>query len=131
MIKIRDIEMCMRPNFIYDKKGKKMQTLEEYDRTKEIARAIFVGLCDMYGYNGTQVMQFLDIGYDEYRSKLRHFRLSYRTARESISKDAFSDQPLDIKRMYYKIILCLNALKYYTFTDTYQTINTYTNEHID
>lgn len=123
--------MCMRPNFIYDKKGKIMQTLEEYDRTKEIARAIFVGLCDMYGYNGTQVMNFLDIGYDEYRSKLRHFRLSYRTAREAVSNGSLVDQPRDIVRMYYKIILCLNAIKLFTCTDTYQTINTYTNEHVD
>ena len=125
MIKIKEIEQLMKPNFIFDKIGKRLQTLEVHDGTKEVARTIMVGLCDMYGIDGTFVMDYLDIGYDTYRNRLRQFREVYKLARDADEEGVLQVLSAHDIRMYNKIRLCLNAIKLSTQRDSYNMINEY------
>ena len=46
MIRISEIEQIMRPNFVWDRAGlKPLQVNEYYEKNKELARIVFVGLC--------------------------------------------------------------------------------------
>lgn len=104
MIKLKDIEDCIRPNFILARNNTKiLATTEEHENSKEIARIVFVGISEIYGHKMADVCEYLEIDYNEYRQKLQLFRAYHTLQTGATRRD---------KRFHYKIRLCLNAAKY-------------------
>jgi hypothetical protein len=126
MIRLNEIEEIMRPNFIWDRQGlKPLQVNEDYEGNKELARTVFVGLADMYGFDASDVMTYLDCGYDSYRHKLAQFREYYKIGfanKESL--DAIDDA---VRKFYIKVNLCLNAIKFTTRRNPYVKFEDYIN----
>lgn len=131
MIKLKEIEELMKPNFVFDKVGKRMQTLEYIDGTKELARTIFVGIADMYGIDGSHVMDYIDIGYDTFRNRLRYFRETYKKAKQYDEEGLLQALHNTEIKFYNKTRLCVNAISLATKRDAYITINQYTHDESD
>lgn len=131
MIRLKEIEDCMKPNFVFDKTGKRMQTLEHIDGTKELARTIFVGIADMYGIDGHFVMDYLELGYETYRNRLRHFRSTYKLAKNRDDDGLLQSLPISDIKFYNKTRLCVNAIGLATKRDAHSLINQYTNDESD
>lgn len=113
MTKLRDLEKAMKPNFIWNREGlKPMQLNEEYEGSLDLARMIFVGLADMYGFDSVETMNYIDMEYESHRTKLQQFRSNYRESLRRVNNETISliDDP--IKKFYYKVQLCLNSIKY-------------------
>jgi len=114
MIKLTDLERSMRGQFIWgDETRKPMATDEEYEGNIEVARTIFVGLSNMYGFEPLDVCDHLEIGYDVFNQKLQTFKDNYRAG---VTGQWTGQQA---KRMYIKTGLVLNAIKYKTQTNPY------------
>lgn len=126
MIKLIEIEKVMKSQFVWDKEGQKqLQVLEEYEGNKELARTIFVGLADMFGFDQGEVMNHLDVGYDSYRHKLMHFREYYKEGLQREKDGRLYDSDDSIKKFYIKTCLCLNAIKHATKRNPYLKMEEY------
>lgn len=128
MIKLKEIEEIMRPNFIWDREGlKPLQLNEDYEGNKELARTIFVGLADMYGFDSRDVMNYIDCGYDSYRHKLMQFREYYKIGKERDANGTIKDLEDAASKLYVKTCLCLNAIRYKTKRNPYLKLDEYIN----
>lgn len=128
MIRLNDIEKIMRGQFVWDKNGiKPMQVNEEYEGNKELARTVFVGLADMYGFDGSDIMSYLDMGYDSYRHKLMSFREHYKEGLRRQGDGTLYDSDDNVKKMYIKTCMCLNAIKTTTKRNPYLRMEEYIN----
>lgn len=115
MVRLEQLEKCMRPQFVWDRNGLKvLQTDEEYEGAKDLARLVFVGLADMLGFDPPSVMRYLDMEYESHRNKLQAFRSNYREAlrREKDGNVFLVEDP--IKKFYLKVSLCLNSIQHNT-----------------
>lgn len=120
MIRLDELAKAFRPQFIWEREGKKyLQTSEEVEGSKEIARTIFVGIADMLGFNQSDVMDYLDCGYDSYRHKLMAFREIYREGVKRHKAGTIYAIDDNVKKFYIKAGLCLNAIKFNTKRDPY------------
>lgn len=127
MIRLTELEKIMRPQFIFDRlSNRNMQTSEEYEGNKELARMIFVGLADMYGFESSVITEYLDMGYDSYRNKLSNFREYYKESLSRIEagQDLRRFDP-QLRKFYIKVLLCLNSIKHNTRTNPYYKIGEY------
>jgi hypothetical protein len=123
MVRLDQLEKAMRPNFIWDRNGlKPLQTNEEYEGAKDLARMVFVGLAEMYGFDQVDVMNYLDMEYDSFRNKVSAFRSNYREALKRVKNESIFLQEDPIKRFYLKVALCLNSIKFATSTNPFVKI---------
>lgn len=128
MIKLKEIEAVMRPQFVWAKDSQKyLQCNEEYEGNKDLARSIFVGISDMYGFEATDVMTYLEMGYDSYRHKLTQFREYYREGKRREEQGVLYDQDDAIKKFYIKIRLVLNCIATRTRRSPYLKMDDYIN----
>jgi len=128
MIRLKEIEEVMRPQFVWDRGSQKyMQCNEEYEGNKDLARSIFVGISDMYGFDATNVMDYLDMGYDSYRHKLSQFREYYREGKRRDDEGILFDMDDAIKKFYIKVSLVLNSIKTKTQRNPYLKMDDYVN----
>lgn len=126
MIRLNEIESVMRSNFIWDRNGlKPMQVLEEYEGNKELARTIFVGLADMYGFDTTDIMEYIDCGYDSFRHKISVFREYYKVGRSRQEDKTLKHHDDAITKLYVKTCLCLNAIRHLTKRNPYLKLEEY------
>ena len=128
MIKLIELEQAMRPNFIWDRNAlKPLQLNEEYEANKDMARTIFVGIADMYGFDATDIMSYVDCGYDSYRHKLMQFREYYKVGKKRDRDGIIRDLEDAISRFYIKTNLCLNAIRFNTKRNPYLKLEEYIN----
>ena len=128
MIKLREIEEVMKPNFIWDKNAlKPLQLNETYEGNKDLARTIFVGIADMYGFSATDVMEYIDCGYDSYRHKLMQFREYYKSGKKRDEVGAITTYDDAITKFFVKVGLCLNSIRIKTKRNPYLKIEEYIN----
>lgn len=128
MIKLKELEEVMKPQFIWDKEGlKPLQLNEDYEGNKELARTIFVGLADMYGFDSADVMNYLDCGYDSYRHKLMQFREYYKEGKKRESLGILRSYQDAVTKFYVKVGLCLNAIRIKTRRNPYLKLEEYIN----
>ena len=126
MITLTDIEKIMKPQFIWHKNPlKKMQVNEDFEGNLELARTVFVGLADMYGHKQTDVMEYLDCGYDTYRNKLMNFRESWREGKRRESAGVLREYSDQVSKIYIKTGLCLNSIKYQSKSNPYLKMDQY------
>lgn len=126
MIRLEEIENFMKPQFVWDRSGRKrLQVNEEVEGNLELARTIFVGIADMYGFSQGDVMDHLDCGYDSYRNKLMQFRSVWIEGRKRQHDNVLYDFSDSVSRMYIKTCLCLNAIKYAYKRDPYLKMEEY------
>ena len=126
MITLTDIEKIMKPQFIWHKNPlKKMQVNEDFEGNLELARTVFVGLADMYGHKQTDVMEYLDCGYDTYRNKLMNFRESWREGKRRDNAGVLREYSDQVSKIYVKTGLCLNAIKYQSKSNPYLKMDQY------
>jgi len=124
MKKLENLERCMRPQFVWDREGLKiLQTSEEYEGAKDIARLVFVGIAEMIGFGQSDVMNFLDMEYESYRNKIQTFRANHKESLQRVADNTIYEIDDSIKRFYIKTRLCLNAInsqdtnKFYTIEE--------------
>lgn len=119
----------MKSQFIWDKSfdAKPLQLKEEYEGNKEMARTIFVGLADMYGFDSSHVMDHIDCGYDSYRHKLEQFRENYKIGRKRDEENMLRVIEDQTTRFYIKTCLCMNAIKFMTKRNPYTQLHTHIN----
>jgi len=117
ILKLQELEKIMKPNFLWNRSSpKKMETNESDEGSKDLARNIFVGLSDIYGFEASDVCDYLDMGYESYRHKLSCFREDYKEGkRRMMDGDNTIDDP--VKKFYVKVSLCMNAIKTHTRRD--------------
>lgn len=126
MIKLNEIEAVMRPNFVWDREGlKPMQVSEEYEGNKELARTVFVGLADMYGFDTTDIMEYIDCGYDSFRHKISVFREYYKIGKQRQDDGTLRHHDDAINKLYIKTCLCLNAIRTNTKRNPYIKLEEY------
>lgn len=120
MVRLDQLQKAMRPNFIWDRNGlKPLQVNEEYEGAKDLARMVFVGLAEMYGFDQVDVMNFLDMEYDSHRNKVQAFRSNYREAMKRVKNETIYLHEDPIKKFYLKVALCLNAIKFQQGTNPF------------
>lgn len=126
MIRISEIEEIMRPNFVWDRAGlKPLQVNEYYEKNKELARIVFVGLCDMYGIDSSDAIDYLDCGYESYRHKISLFREGYKEGlRRKETGEHYDDTQ---NKIYNKTCMCLNAIAFKYKRNQYIKIADYIN----
>mgnify|MGYP006921440299 CR=1 FL=1 len=113
MIRLEAIERIMRPQFIWSKSPqKKLQVNETFEGNLELARIVFVGLADMYGFDSSDVMSYLDCGYDTYRNKLMQFRSAWKECKNREEQKILYDFVDMSSKIYIKTCFCLNAIRY-------------------
>jgi hypothetical protein len=118
----------MKGQFIWDPAGvRPMQVQEVYEGNKELARTIFVGLADMYGFNSSDVMNHIDCGYDSYRNKIQMFREYYKIGKQRESDGALRSYDDAITKFYVKVCLCLNCISFNTRRNQYIKLENYLN----
>lgn len=123
MVRLENLEKAMRPQFVWDRQGLKvLQTDEEYEGAKDLARLVFVGLADMLGFESSSVMEYLDMEYESHRNKVQAFRSNYREALRRVERGTIYLNEDPVKRFYMKVWLCLNAIKYQTRNPFYVNI---------
>lgn len=111
MNKLESLEALFRPNFLWDRTGlKPMQTSEEHEGAKDIARMIFVGVSSMLGFEPSSVMDYLDMTYESYRNKLMHFRASYNEAIRRKEQSIFDQYEDPVRKFWNKLMLVQNSL---------------------
>jgi hypothetical protein len=126
MTKLRDIERAMRPQFIFDRSAlKPLQLNQDQEGTKDLARMIFVGVADMYGFKSGDITNFLDMGYDSYRNKLSEFKASFKEAQRRVNRGYINLEEDNIKKFYYKTSLVLNYIKLNYNTEPYLKLEKY------
>ena len=113
MVKLRDLEKAMRPQFIWDRAGLKLLQLnDEMEGSKDLARMIFAGISDMYGFDSHDVMTYVDMDYDSWRHKIQQFRANYKEALRRVEEGSIYLYEDPIKKFYMKLSLVLNAIKF-------------------
>jgi hypothetical protein len=128
MIKLNEIEKVMKPQFVFDKDANKFfQCDEEYEGNKDLARSIFVGISDMYGFDAQLVMSYLDMGYDSYRYKLSQFREYYREGKRRQENGTIYMSDDAVKKYFIKVSLCMNAIKFHSRSNPYLKLDEYVN----
>jgi hypothetical protein len=128
MTKLKQLEDAMKAQFIWDKTGvKKLQVDEEFEGAKDLARMIFVGIADMYGFEARKVMDYLDMEYESHRHKLSHFKSYYKEAKKRVSDGSLSLTEDAVKKVYIKSSLCLNSISFRYNTDPYITLENWIN----
>lgn len=114
MTKLIDLEKVMRAQFVWSKDPlRPMQTDEFYEGSTESARIVFIGLSDFYKFDPLDVCDHLDITYETYLNRVKHFKAMYKAAEKG---EALTSQE---QRLYVKTRLCVNAIS----TDTRRTLN--------
>lgn len=113
MNKLSQLEKAMRAQFVWEKNpAKPLQTLEAQEGAKDIARMIFVGISDMYGFKAEDVKNYLDMRFESYRNKLSNFReLMKEARRRELAGTIYLTDDM-VKKFYLKVNLTLNAIKY-------------------
>lgn len=120
MLRLENLEKYMKPQFVWEKQTlKSMQTDEEYEGAKDLARMIFVGLADMYGFDQVDVMNYLDMEYESHRNKIQAFRSNFKEGADRDRKGTVYLIEDPIKKFYMKVRLCLNAIKFGTRQNPY------------
>lgn len=120
MTRLQHLEKAVRPQFVWDRNGlKPLQTNEEYEGAKDLARLVFVGLADMLGFEQAHVMEYLDMEYDSHRNKIQAFRSNYKEALRRAENGTVFLVEDPIKKFYLKVSLCLNAIKFQTNASPY------------
>lgn len=128
MIKLIELEQAMKGQFVWDREGlKPLQLNEEYEGNKELARTIFVGLADMYGFDSSDVMNHIDCGYDSYRYKLMQFRDYYKMGKKREEEGTLRANEDAVTKFYVKVSLCLNAIRFQTKRNPYLKLEEYIN----
>jgi hypothetical protein len=128
MIRLSDLQKAMKGQFIWDHEGvRPMQVQEVYEGNKELARTIFVGLADMYGFSSADVMNHIDCGYDSYRNKIQVFRDYYKIGRQREADGVLRDYDDAITKFYVKTCLCLNCITYSLRRNQYIKLENYLN----
>lgn len=123
MVRLEHLEKAIRPQFVWDRNGLKvLQTNEEYEGAKDLARMIFVGLADMLGFEQSAVMEYLDMEYESHRNKIQTFRSNYREALQRQHNNTMDLRDDNIKKFYVKVWLCLNAIRFQTRDSFYLNI---------
>jgi hypothetical protein len=123
MTRLEHLEKAIRPQFVWDRNGLKvLQTNEEYEGAKDLARLVFVGIADMLGFESATVMDYLDMEYESHRNKIQTFRSNYKEALKRINSQTIYLHEDPIKKFYLKVWLCLNAVKYQTGRNYYVNI---------
>lgn len=126
MVRLNQLEACMKPQFIWDKGSQKiLQTSETYEGAKDLGRMIFVGIADMNGFEPNSVQDYLDMTYDSHRNKIQQFRSNLREANRR-RKDGtiyLIDDP--IKKFYLKLCLTLNSIRYNYNQNSYLKLSYY------
>lgn len=113
MTKLNQLEKAMRPQFVWEKLPEKpLQTLETMEGAKDVARMIFVGVADMYGFKSQDVQNYLNMGFDSYRNKLSTFRSLIKEVRQRSSDGTIYTIEDSTRRFFFKVSLTLNAVKY-------------------
>lgn len=113
-MRIDQLQKCFQPQFIWDPKGKKvLQTAEEYEGSRDLARMIFVGFADMYGIDSVDVCDFLEMEYESHRNKLYKFKEMWREATASEYKSP------SVQKFYNKVRLVQNAISFANFSNPY------------
>lgn len=126
MIRLEEIERLMRGQFIWNRLSqKKLQVSETMDWNADIARIVFVGIADMYGFDQSDVMEYLDCGYDSYRNKLMTFRQAWKEGRKREEDKTLYDTVDNTSKLYIKTCLCLNAIRFKTRRDPYLKMEEY------
>lgn len=124
MTKLRDLEKAMHAQFIWSKQPEKpLQVNEEYEGAKDLARLVFVGLSDMYGFDSSLTMNYLDMEYDSYRNKLQHFKQNWKEAKVREEEGLINVINDPVKKFYNKVCLCLNAIKFNHGHNPYLKLN--------
>ena len=113
MNKLTQLEKAMRPQFVWEKNpAKPLQTLETQEGAKDIARMIFVGIADMYGFQSDDIKNFLGMRFESYRNKLSTFRELMKEARRREAAGLIYANDDLVKKFYLKVNLTLNAIRY-------------------
>lgn len=113
MTQLKHLEEAMSAQFIWDKEGmKKFQVNESMEGSKDLARMIFVGIADMFGFDKEHVMEFLDMEYESHRTKLAQFKKNYKEGldRKEKGTSRLIDDP--ISKTWFKTKLCLNSIDF-------------------
>ena len=120
MIRLSNLETYMKPNFIWNADPHKpLQTNELMEGSKEIARTVFTGIANMYGFPIRDICEYLDIGRDGYSDKIQTFRAVYKNgvAGRYMGREA--------ARIYRKTRLVLNTIQTNTKTNPYVKMEVY------
>lgn len=126
MIKLYELENVMKGQFVWSKKGnKKLETDEQMEGGKDLARDVFVGLSDVYGFDASDVCDYLDMGYDSYRHKLMYFREAYREGKRRQDAGELFFHNDRVTRIFVKISLCMNAIRSYAKRDQQYKLDEY------
>jgi predicted transcriptional regulator len=126
MVRLKQLEACMKPQFIWDKSSAKiLQTSETYEGAKDLGRMIFVGIADMHGFDQASVQDYLDMSYDSHRNKIQQFRANLREANRRVKEGTvyMIDDP--IKKFYMKLCLTLNSIKFNYRQNSYLKLTQY------
>jgi hypothetical protein len=124
MVKLRDLEKAMKPQFVWSAHPEKpLQLNEEYEGAKDMARMIFVGLAEMHGFDSGDTMNYLDMEYESYRNKLQHFRNNWKEAKKREEEGVIGVIEDPVKKFYYKVCLTMNAIKFNFGTNPYLKLN--------
>jgi hypothetical protein len=110
-MKLEKIISIVKPNFFMDKNPvKPYQTVEDMEGNKSSAIYFIVGLSSLYNIPRKEVMEELDIDYDEYRKKLSVFNIKCEECNKVEDKTELTGE---LKRFYLKFRLISNAIKLY------------------
>ncbi len=113
MVKLNDLRAAMQAQFIWDRSGQKiMQLNEEMEGSKDLARMIFCGIADMYGFDSASVMTFIEMEHEGYRNKLQQFKLSWREANKRVTDGTIYLYEDPIRKFYVKTCMTLNSIKF-------------------
>ncbi len=126
MVRLKQLEACMKSQFIWDKSSAKiLQTSETYEGAKDLGRMIFVGIADMHGFDQSSVQDYLDMSYDSHRNKIQQFRANLREANRRVKEGTvyMIDDP--VKKFYMKLCLTLNAIKFTYRQNSYLKLTQY------
>lgn len=126
MVRLKQLEACMKSQFIWDKSSAKiLQTSETYEGAKDLGRMIFVGIADMHGFDQASVQDYLDMSYDSHRNKIQQFRANLREANRRVKEGTvyMIDDP--IKKFYMKLCLTLNSIKFNYRQNSYLKLTQY------
>ena len=126
--KLDHLHQCMRPQFIWDRNGGKLlQTNEQYEGSKDIARMIFVGLADIYGFHAGDIQDYLDMEYGSYRTKLQDFRRNWRYVISCEERGVNDAMAFPMIKFNNKTRLCINAIKWRYNENPYLRIDNWLN----
>lgn len=116
MLNTETVIKLIRPNFVFEKGDKPMQTNEVFEGSKSAAIVILVGISNLFNINKKDTMLELGISYDEYRHKLSMYQLLSQEVRVKMSENKLNLDRLNpdrVDRFYNKLMLVQNAIRLY------------------